>query len=95
MLETIEGLLKRNFQQEKKLIRKTQEPEGLLAGVTGLKPLGLATIEGLVNGFPLKLLRRVLLISEFLELGFDLLVTGEGEGDPFEETAMVGDFRME
>lgn len=77
------------------MIRKIQEPEGLLAGVTGLKPLGLATIEGLANGFPLKLLLTVLLTSEFLGLGFDLLTTGDGEGDLFEETAMDGDFRME
>lgn len=55
------------------------EPEGLLAGVLGLKLLGFALIEGFANEFPVKLLRMGLPISEFLTLGFGLLAIGEDD----------------
>ena len=59
--------------------RKIDEPAGLLAGVTGLKLLGFVRIEGLVNGFPLKLFLAVELDSGVLELGFGLAEIGEGD----------------
>lgn len=46
------------------------EPEGLLAGVTGLNPLRFAEIVGFANGLPPKLLLIEFVISEDLELGF-------------------------
>lgn len=59
-----------------------------MAGVFGLKPLGLATIEGFANGFPLKLLLMGLLISEFLGLEFGLLEVNGEEEYLFEGTAI-------
>jgi hypothetical protein len=59
-----------------------------LTGVLGLKPLGFATIEGFVNGLPLKLLLMGLPSSEFLELKLARLEIVGVEEDLFEGAAM-------
>lgn len=56
--------------------------------MTGLRLLGLATIDGLVNGLPEKLRRTALPTSEFRELGLVLPATIDGEDDLLEGTAM-------
>lgn len=53
-----------------------------------MKPLGFATIEGFVNGLPLKLLLMGLPSSEFLELKLARLEIVGVEEDLFEGAAM-------
>lgn len=53
-----------------------------------MKPLGFATIEGFVNGLPLKLLLMGLLSSEFLELKLARLEIVGVQEDLFEGVAM-------
>lgn len=51
--------------------------------------LAFATIEGFENGFPVKLRRTGLAISEFLELGLGRVAIGEDDDDLFEGMAMM------
>lgn len=80
-------------QNENKITRrKRNEPDGLLAGVLGLKPgLWIVIIEGLATGLPLKLLLMGLLTSEFLGLD-DLLGIEEKGGFLLGDAAMDSGF---
>lgn len=74
--------------QKKKKRKELQDslPEGLFAGVMGLKLLG-AAIEGFAAGYPPRLFRMLLPLSGVLPIGFLLPVIGDG--DLLGEAAMI------